>query len=157
MSRRLTLAVGVVAALAVVLADSAMACHKHYRTVEKRFAVNIPVPLVSYTYTHTLIGCARDGFPALDSRHLEEFSAPAAGTLRVELTDFVGDWDVVLYRDGEPVAEGGPTRTPLRMSDGSAVEVLEYTFKSGGPSEIVICNFLGGPQGNGRILFTYAK
>ena len=157
MSRRLTLTVGVVAAVAVVLAGSAMACHRHYRTVEKRFAVNIPVPLVSYADQGDYVRCVDYDPLLVASRHVEEFVAPARGTLRVELTDFLGDWDVVLFRDEEAVADGGPTRTPLRMSDGSAVEVLEYTFTSAGPAKIVICNFLGGAQGNARLVFTYAR
>ncbi|HVE98171.1 MAG TPA: hypothetical protein VNA12_03235 [Mycobacteriales bacterium] len=157
MSRRITIAGGVVTALAVLLALPAAACHKHYRTVEKRFAVDIPVPLVSYTEQGDYVRCVDYDPLLVASRQVEEFVAPARGTLRVELTDFLGDWDVVLFRDEELVADGGPTRTPLRMSDGSAVEVLEYTFTSAGPAKIVICNFLGGAQGNGRYVFTYAR
>ncbi|HVE64841.1 MAG TPA: hypothetical protein VNB94_13710 [Mycobacteriales bacterium] len=157
MLRRVTLAAGTVAGLAGLLAVPAVACHKHTRTVEKRFAVDIPVPLHAYAQHGGYTRCVDSQTPAVDSHHVEEFVAPAAGRLRIELTDFLGDWDVVLFRDGESVAEGGPTRTPLRMSDGSAIEVLEYTFTAPGPSEIVICNFLGGAQGNGKYEFTYAK
>ncbi|HVF20553.1 MAG TPA: hypothetical protein VNA14_09950, partial [Mycobacteriales bacterium] len=95
---------------------------------------------------------------APQSVHVESFKAPAAGTLKVEVTGFLGDWDLAL-NDGKAkrLAEGdNASVTPTSMSTGSIVEKLSYKVKKAGDLVIVVCNFAGGPTGSGKYTFTPA-
>lgn len=127
------------------------------KQIKKSFDVLIPVPLRGYLSMSEPVQCAPGGPGSFGSSHWEPFRAPAAGTLQVEVTGFAGDWDVVLFVAGDRVAEGGPTRTPTQMSDGSVVERLTYRFTKRGEGEIKICNFAGSPSGKGKYVFTYAR
>ena len=93
------------------------------------------------------------------STHVEAFKAPAAGTLKVEVTGFLGDWDIALDdAKGKRLAEGdNASVTPTNMSTGSVVEKLTYKVKKAGDLQIIVCNFAGGPSGKGKYTFTYAK
>lgn len=140
--------------LAALVAAPAGAAPK--RTIRRTFEVTVPVPLRAYLSPGSPVRCNVGGPGATGAHQVESFTAPAAGTLSVEVTGFRGDWDVVLFASGRRVAEGGPTRTPTVMSDGTLVETLVHTFTKAGPSEIVICNFAGSPYGTGKYTFTYA-
>ena len=128
------------------------------KTIEKSFDVTIPVPLLGSVGD---IEGACTGNPAgadvPNNVHVETFSAPAAGQLKVEVTGFVGDWDMALESGGKRLAEGSGTTTPTIMSTGSTVEKLTYKVKKPGEYDIVICNFVGGPTGTGKYVFTYGK
>ena len=156
MSRRLLVSAAVVGMAAGALALPADAAPK---TITKSFDVSIPVPMLGSAGS-TSGACAQGDVPdaaSTGSVHVEELSAPAAGTLKVEVTGFYGDWDMALEADGKRVAEGSGTVTPTAMSTGSIVEKLTYKAKKAGTLEIVVCNFVGGPTGKGKYTFTYGK
>jgi hypothetical protein len=138
-----------------VLAAPAMAAPK---PITKAFSVSIPVPGGAISDPTGTTACAAVT-EAPSSVHREAFKAPAAGTLKVEVTGFVGDWDLALNDGkGKRLAEGdNATVTPTSMSTGSLVEKLTYKVKKAGDLVIVVCNFAGGPTGNGKYTFTPAK
>ena len=145
-------AIGIAAGALALPADAAP------KTIEKSFAVTIPVPLLGSVGN---INGACTGNPAgadvPNNMHVETFTAPAAGQLKVEVTGFVGDWDMALESGGKRLAEGDGSVTPTSMSTGSIVEKLTFKIKKAGEYDIVVCNFVGGPTGTGKYVFTYGK
>ena len=146
-------------ALAVMTAALAAPADAAPKTIEKSFDVTIPVPLAGATSDPTApVACSGAVAPFPMSSHVESFKAPAAGTLKVEVTGFVGDWDVALDSGGKRLAEGdNASVTPTSMSTGSIVEKLTYKVKKPGKLDIQVCNFLGGPTGSGKYTFTFTK
>ncbi|MDP3711199.1 MAG: hypothetical protein Q8R60_01775 [Mycobacteriales bacterium] len=80
------------------------------------------------------------------------FTVPAAGTLKVELSGYVNDWDLLLMDGaGKELAgsgSGGYAPAP-------APEVVTVKFKKKTPVQIVACNWAGGPTGTVTYTFTY--
>lgn len=152
MHRRVLAHVGLAVASCAVALPAAAAP----KTITKSFDVNIPVPMAGSTGSISA-ACSQGSLPELPagSVHIEEFAAPAPGTLKVEVTGFMGDWDMALDVAGKRAAEGAGTTTPDNMSTGSSVEKLTYKVKKAGSVEIVVCNFVGGPTGTGKYTFTY--
>ena len=152
--RRLVPVVALGAGVALLVAP-ALAAPK---PITKSFAVSIPVPGGAISNPTATTACAA-AVEAPSSVHREAFKAPGAGVLKVEVTGFVGDWDVALD-DGKAkrLAEGdNASVTPTSMSTGSIVEKLTYKVKKAGDLVIVVCNFAGGPTGTGKYTFTPAK
>ncbi|HVF20052.1 MAG TPA: hypothetical protein VNA14_07410 [Mycobacteriales bacterium] len=152
--RRLVPVVAVGAGIAVLVAP-ALASSK---PITKSFAVDIPVAGGAASNPTSTSACAAVT-EAPSSVHRETFKAPAAGTLKVEVTGFIGDWDIAL-NDGKAkrLAEGdNASVTPTNMSTGSVVEKLTYKVKKAGDLVIVVCNFAGSPTGTGKYTFTPAK
>ncbi len=84
------------------------------------------------------------------SFHTEVFKVPAAGTLKVELTGYVGDWDLLLMDAAkEELANSGLTDVQ------GAPEVLAVKFKKATTASIVACNWAGGPTGTVKYTFTF--
>lgn len=84
------------------------------------------------------------------SFHVEEFKAPAAGTLKVELTEYQVDWDLLLMdgKDKEIASSGsGGVGGP---------EITQVKLKKPGVVKIVACNWSGGPTGTVSYTFTFA-
>lgn len=82
------------------------------------------------------------------SFHSEPFKAPGAGTLKVELTDYQIDWDLLLMdAKGKELASSGSGGV-------GAPEVISIKLKK--PTEVVIvaCNWSGGPTGTVTYTFT---
>jgi len=128
------------------------------KTITKSFDIAIAVPGGAVSDPMGTSACAAVA-EAPQSVHRESFKAPAAGTFKVEVTGFVGDWDLALNDGkGKRVAEGdNASVTPTAMSTGSTVEKLTYKVKKAMDLQLVVCNFLGGPRGTGKYTFTYAK
>lgn len=84
------------------------------------------------------------------SFHDEPFKVPAAGTLKVELTGYTGDWDLLLM-DGakEELAYSGLTELQ------GAPEVVSVKFKKATQTHIIACNWAGAPTGKVTYTFTY--
>ena len=83
------------------------------------------------------------------SFHIEEFKVPAAGTLKVTLTEYQVDWDLLLMDDKDKELAGsgsGGVGEP---------EALQVKFKKPGLVQIVACNWSGGPTGTVTYTFTY--
>lgn len=151
---RLTPAVAVGAGIAVLVAPAIAAP----KSTTKSFDVAIPVPGGAISNPTAGSACSPE-VETPQSTHVESFKAPAAGTLKVEVTGFVGDWDIALNDGkGKRLAEGdNASVTPTNMSTGSVVEKLTYKVKKAGDLRIIVCNFAGGASGKGKYTFTFAK
>jgi hypothetical protein len=134
---RLVLATVPVALLGVALAPSFAAPKK---PIEKTYAASAPVP-------GGYVTC--DGSVPMAAQ-LDEFKVPAAGTLKIELTDFVGDWDLYLYSGGTELASSFQIQP---LSEG---ELISHKFKKATTVQISACNMNGGPDGTVKLKFTYA-
>jgi hypothetical protein len=93
--------------------------------------------------------------PTLDTaKHETPFTMPFAGTLKVDLNGFQGDWALaILNSKGDKIADhdndvSEPIDTPSQI-------VLKFKKKT----DIVIraCNFAGGPTANVEVLATPKK
>jgi len=151
MSRRLVPALAAGIGIAALVAPAGAAP----KPVEKSFAVNIPVPLSGATSDPLApVACSGESLPG--SEHLETVKLTGPGTLKVDVTGFIGDWDIALQdAKGKRLAEGdNASVTPTNMSTGSVVEKLVYKAKKAGEVQIIVCNFLGGATGTGKYVFT---
>ena len=141
MNRTATLTLVVLAA-ATVAAPTALAAPK---PITKTYTATAPLP------DPTNVG---DGYSVCamnvpQSYHIEEFKAPSAGTLKVELTNYQVDWDLLLLDakkaeiaySGSGGRQGGP-------------EVTQVKLKKPGVVSIVACNWSGGPTGTVKYTFT---
>ncbi len=87
------------------------------------------------------------------SRYTLNFKAPAKGKLVVELTNFKGDWDLLLTdKAGKELTYGG-------SSDLGTTETVKekMTYKVKKPMDLVIiaCNWAGGPTASGKYTMTF--
>jgi hypothetical protein len=78
------------------------------------------------------------------------FKAPFAGRLTVDMTGFVGDWDMAVVEDGANGAESAQDAT----ADPQTPEHIDgYKLKKGAEVIIRNCNFSGGPTANVKYVF----
>jgi len=78
------------------------------------------------------------------------FKAPFKGKLMVDLTGFVGDWDMAIVEDGANAAESAQDAT----ADPQTPEHIEgFKLKKGEEVVIRSCNFSGGPTANLKYVF----
>lgn len=117
------------------------------KPITKTYAVTAPLPDPSNYAGQGYSVCAQN-VPM--SFHSEAFKVPAAGTLKVELSKFEGDWDLLITSKGKELGSGG-------SSDLSTPEVAQVKFKKVTDIEIVACNWAGGPTGEVTYTFTFAK
>ncbi len=151
MSRRFATALATGLGIGLLVAPAGAAP----KAVEKSFAVNIPVPFSGATSDPLApVACSGEALPG--SEHIENVKLTGPGTLKVEVTGFLGDWDIALNdTKGKRLAEGdNASVTPTNMSTGTVVEKLVYKVKKAGDVQIVVCNFAGGPNGKGKYVFT---
>jgi hypothetical protein len=85
------------------------------------------------------------------AQHNEPFSVPFAGTLKVDLSGFQGDWDLALYSNGKLLAKSAQELT----DDPQTAEKMTVKLKKAGQKlEIRACNFAGGPTANVKYVHT---
>ena len=142
MNRPAVLALAVLAA-GVAVAPGALAAPK---PTTKTYTATAPTPdptNVAGGYTV----CAQN---VPQSFHIEEFKVPGPGSLKVELTGYQGDWDLLLMdaKDQE-IGSGGAIEPGVP-------EVAQVKFKKAGVAKIVACNWAGGPTGSVTYTFTPA-
>jgi hypothetical protein len=141
MNRSATITIAVLAA-ATVAAPGALAAPK---PITKTYTATAPAP------DPTNVGggysvCAQN---VPGSFHVEPFKVPAAGTLKVQLTDYQVDWDLLLMDDkGKELAGSGAGGV-------GGPEVVQVKFKKATAVQIVACNWSGGPTGTVTYTFTY--
>ena len=83
------------------------------------------------------------------SFHTEPFKVPAAGSLKVTLTDYQVDWDLLLVDDkGRELGSSGAGGV-------GGPETLQVKFKKATAVKIIACNWSGGPTGKVTYTFTY--
>lgn len=130
------------------------------KPITKSWDMNIPLAGAGAAQDPTASQACAGEVDVPNSTHTEEFSIPAAGILKVEVTDYVGDWDFVIKDSkGKRLANSdNASSTPDKLAaPGSPiVEKGTYRAKKKMDIEIVVCNFLGGPQGKGKLTFTFA-
>lgn len=138
MRSRLVLATVPVALLGVAVAPSFAGPKK---PIEKSYSASAPVP------GGWVGGC--DGSIPMAAQ-LDDFKVPAAGKLKIDLSGFVGDWDLYLYEGDK---ELGVSQNIQPLSEG---EQLVVKLKKATTVTIAACNFNGGPDGTVDLVFTYA-
>lgn len=99
--------------------------------------------------------CTRDALEGI-SRRSEPLKTTGAGTLKIAVSGFSGDWDITLF-DGEKnlIAVGDGTTTGGGAPATAGVDTLELAFKKAGSYVISMCNFAGSPQAKGSYTYTY--
>ena len=143
MNRTATLTIAVLAA-ATVAAPGALAAPK---PITKTYTATAPMADPSNFAGTTTYGVCGMNVP--QSFHTEEFKVPAAGSLKINMTGYVGDWDLLLTGDkGQELATGG-------AGDLGVPEVMQVKFKKPTTVAIIACNWAGGPTGTVKYTFTY--
>jgi hypothetical protein len=122
----------------------------------------IPLPLVGEEALDGTNSCADPAFEGI-STTFQTIKTTGAGTLQVDLTGFAGDWDItVMDGKGKVLGIGSGTTTggEVSGSDGSLgtdnVEKAVIKVKKATTLVIGACNFLGGPNADGKLVFTYS-
>jgi len=133
----------IVLAAAVAAAPTALAAPK---PITKTYTATAPVPDPTNVAGGYSV-CAQN-IPG--SFHTEEFKAPGAGTLKVELKNYQIDWDLLLMN--EKRAEIGASGS----GGVGAPEIAQIKLKKAGTVFIVACNWSGGPTGVVTYTFTPA-
>lgn len=126
-------------------------------------AIGAPKKTITKTYTATaavpdptnVAGGAYSVCPQTvpGSFQADEFKIPAAGTLKVEVGGYTGDWDALLMDSdkAEAAAAGSGGYPPVA----GGPEVMELRFKKAQTVTIVACNWSGGPTAEVKVTFTY--
>lgn len=92
------------------------------------------------------------------SFEIKEFKAPASGKIKVTLTGFTGDWDLLVMDKGNnELAYGGSAgiNTPDAPKAGDETVTVKAK-KAGFIFKLVGCNWAGGSTGKMSMTFTYA-
>ena len=145
MNRTVAVTLGILTAAATVAAPAAVANPK---PVTKTYTATAPLPDPSNFTGDGYSVCAQN---VPQSFHIEEFKVPAAGTLKVVLGAFQGDWDLLLMDGkGKELAAGGALPPATE-------EIAQVKFKKAGVVQIVACNWAGGPTGEVTYTYTPAK
>ena len=141
MNRRLALVLVPAVALGVAAAPSFAAPKKPAPITKSFSAAANPDPTPNAT------GACTQDVPG--GEFVEPFTVPAAGTLKVELTGFQGDWDLCVL-DASGAVIGSSTGFVE-----ATTEVVQIKLKKKTPVQIVAQNSLGGPTAAGKYTFTY--
>lgn len=89
------------------------------------------------------------------SYHTHTFKAPAPGKIKVTMTGFTGDWDILLLDPkGAEIGAGGAS--DLGTPATAASETMSSKIRKAGAYRIIACNFAGGATAKVKYTFTYA-
>ena len=83
----------------------------------------------------------------------DDFKIPAAGTLKVEVGGYTGDWDALLMDSDKSEAAESGSGGYAPVAGGP--EVMEVRFKTAQTVTIVACNWAGCPTADVKVTFTY--
>lgn len=149
MSRRLALTLSI-AGLVAAAVSPALAAPKP-KTMSGSYDATAAVPDPT-PFTGQTGGNCR---PTLaQAKHEKAIDLPTAGTFKVDLNGFVGDWALaVLNSKGQVLADSD---NALGTAPDSP-EKVQIKIKAKGKYTIRACNFSGGPTAKVKWLFTYAK
>ncbi|HVE97880.1 MAG TPA: hypothetical protein VNA12_01735 [Mycobacteriales bacterium] len=146
--RTLRGALAVVVLVAPVAADVAHA--KHKKPIEKSYTATAATPDPTNFGPAARYSVCEQTVPG--SFHVEEFTAPEPGTIKAELSGYVGEWDFLMTDDkGREVGNSGI------LDVTGAPEKITYKFKKPGTINLIACNWAGGPTGKVKYVFTFAK
>jgi hypothetical protein len=116
------------------------------KTVTKAYTATASSPGV----TNFALGVCEGSVPG--SNFDTTFKAPFAGRLTVDMTGFMGDWDMALVQDGANAAESA--QDPTKQPDPMTPEHIDgFKLKKGEEVTIRNCNFSGGPTANVKYVF----
>ena len=145
MNRTAVLSLAALAA-ATVAAPGAVAAPP--KPVTKTYTATAPTPDPSNSAPGSYTVCAQR---VPQSFHTEEFKVPGPGSLKVELTGYNVDWDLLLM-------DGAKKELASSGSGGVGVEggpeVAQVKFKKATTVLIVACNWSGGPTATVKYTFT---
>ncbi len=136
MRTRLVLAVLPVTLLGVAAA-SASAAPKP-KPFTEQYEASAPAPGLDF---------ACDGTVPM-GQDLHEVKIPAAGKVTIDLSDFLGDWDLLVSGDGKDL---GASEEVQPLTDGESVTVK---VKKAVVLTINACNYNGGPTGTVKVAYT---
>ena len=148
---RLQTGAALAAVAAIAAAGTVHAAPK--KPIEKTYTATAPAPDPTAEVTGAHAVCS---MTVPQSFHIEKFTAPAPGTLKVAIDGFVGDWDMLIQDPkGADVAAATAinTSTPASPSGDTAT----VKVKKAGDYSIIACNFAGGPTATVKYTFTFAK
>ena len=125
------------------------------KPISKEYDVTAPAPdPTNYAGTATGQGYSVCNQTVPNSFDKHEFTAPWVGKIKVTLTGFTGDWDLLLMdKNGNELTNSGGSdigspATPQQES-------FTYKIKKAKTAvEIVACNWAGGPSGHVKYTFT---
>lgn len=148
MNTRLLTAVAAVAALAA--ASPAVAAPKQ---IKQTYDVQLPVPFPVTEDVPDMYGC-NDGQEGA-SKNTRHITLPSTGMFTAK-ADFEGDWDLYLFDSkGSLVAQSEADQSG---SVAPGVEKLTWKkAKKGSKVSLVVCNWLGLPDGTVSYTFTYSR
>ncbi|HVF03323.1 MAG TPA: hypothetical protein VNA20_00645 [Frankiaceae bacterium] len=129
-------------------ADAGAATKKKPKPITRTYTATAPAP----DFTNVNGGVCMRNVP--QSWHTHTFKAPAAGKLNVVVSEFLGDWDViVLDAKGTQIAMGDKleqaTPTDPKTEEASA------KIRKAGSYQIIACNWAGGSTAKVKYTFTY--
>jgi hypothetical protein len=140
-----------VAAAALIAAGSALpATAAPRKPITKTYTATAPTPDPT---NYAELGYSVCSQMVPQSAFTELFKAPGTGKLKIEMTGFVGDWDLlILDGKGAEIANSGGTQ-PV---DPSIEQATIKVKKAGTTYKIISCNWAGGPTATVKYTFTYA-
>ena len=120
------------------------------KTITKTYTATAPVPDPTNEAGGAYSVCPQT---VPNSFQADEFKIPAAGTLKVEVSGYNGDWDALLMDSdkSEAAASGSGGYPPVA----GGPEEIEMRFKKAQTVTIVACNWAGGPTADVKVTFTY--
>ena len=120
------------------------------KTITKTYTATAPVPDPTNEAGGDYTVCPQT---VPNSFQADAFKIPAAGTLKVEVDGYTGDWDALLMDSdkSEATASGSGGYEPVA----GGPEVMEMRFKKAQTVTIVACNWAGGPTATVKVTFTY--
>lgn len=139
------------ALVAAGIAGEATAAPKR-KPITHSYQATAPLPDPSNYADDTYSVCAQN---VPQSFHVHEFKAPALGKLKITLTNFLGDWDLLLLDPkGTEIAAG--VASDLGTPGSSVSEVASAKIRKAGTYKIIACNWAGGSTGDVKYTFDFA-
>jgi hypothetical protein len=147
-----------VGAVAVAGAATPASAKSRPKPIVKKYDVMAPAPDPSnYAGSANVNGYSVCAQRVPKSFDVHEFKAPALGKLKIELTGFLGDWDLLVTDSkNNEITFGGSDgiNTPQSPTIGNEslttkVKKAKTTFR------IVACNWAGSPNAHVKYTFTY--
>jgi len=134
------------AAVGTAALPSEAAPRKKPKPITKTYTATAPMPDPSNYAQQGYSVCAQN---VPQSYHEHAFKAPAAGSIKIVLKDYQGDWDLLIEGSGgEELTAGG-------ASDLGVPEEAYVKLKKGEAITIVACNWAGGATGTVTYTFTF--
>jgi hypothetical protein len=121
------------------------------KPITKTYTATAPLPdPTNYAPNATYSVC---GQTVPQSFYVEPFKAPGVGKLKVEMSGFQGDWDLLITdQKGAELGNSGGTQPADPPTETATVKVK----KAGSTINIISCNWAGGPTATVKYTITYA-